>query len=103
MLEQEGVAHHPIAIDGFTRESLAVEEHETGKQFRFILPGPEISGRDQQRCLDRLSLLAAEARYIVASGSLPLGVPDDFYARVAALAKSLGKRLVLDTSGAALK
>ena len=30
-------------------------------------------------------------------------MPDDFYARVAALAKSLGKKLVLDTSGAALK
>ena len=30
-------------------------------------------------------------------------MPDDFYARVAALAKSLDKKLVLDTSGAALK
>jgi 6-phosphofructokinase 2 len=48
-------------------------------------------------------LRAADASYMVASGSLPLGVPDDFYRHVAALAKSLGKRLVLDTSGAALK
>jgi 6-phosphofructokinase 2 len=48
-------------------------------------------------------LLAPAASYIVASGSLPLGVPDDFYRRVAALAQSLGKRLVLDTSGPALK
>src|SRR5271169_3619171 len=102
-LEQEGVAHHPIAIKGFTRESLAVEERETGKQFRFILPGPEISERDQERCLDELALLAPTAAYIVASGSLPLGVSDDFYARVTALAKSLGKRVVLDTSGSALK
>jgi 6-phosphofructokinase 2 len=30
-------------------------------------------------------------------------VADDFYARVAALARSFGKKLVLDTSGAALK
>jgi hypothetical protein len=36
-----------------------------------------------------------EANYIVASGSPPLGVPDDFDARVAAVAKSLGMRLVL--------
>jgi 6-phosphofructokinase 2 len=103
LLEQEGVAHRPIAIDGFTRESLAVEERQTGKQYRFILPGPEISERDQQRCLDELALLASTAAYIVASGSLPLGVSDDFYARVITLAKSLGKRLVLDTSGPALK
>ena len=103
LLDREGVRHHPIAIDGFTRESLAVEDRRTGQQFRFILPGPEVSRRDQERCLDQLSLAAADASYIVASGSLPLGVPEDFYARVVGLAQALGKPLVLDTSGAALK
>jgi 6-phosphofructokinase 2 len=48
-------------------------------------------------------MVAGEADYIVASGSLPLGVAEDFYAGVAGLARRLGKRLVLDTSGAALK
>jgi 6-phosphofructokinase 2 len=103
LLDKEGVAYQAVAIAGFTRESLAVEERRSGKQYRFILPGPEIGPADQERCLDALSAAAPQADYIVASGSLPLGVPDDFYARVAALAKSLGKRLVLDTSGAALK
>ncbi len=103
LLDEENLPYDAVAISGFTRESLAVEERQTGKQYRFILPGPEISERDQERCLDQLSVLAAQGSYIVASGSLPLGVSDDFYARVAALAKSLGKKLVLDTSGAALK
>jgi 6-phosphofructokinase 2 len=103
LLDQEGVRHHPIEIGGFTRESLAVEDRQTGEQFRFILPGPEVSTADQERCLDQLSVAAAEADFIVASGSLPLGVPEDFYARVAGLMRKLGKRLVLDTSGAALK
>lgn len=103
LLKQEGVRHHPIVIAGFTRESLAVEDRRTGQQYRFILPGPELSARDQERCLDQLSLVSPEADYIVASGSLPLGVADDFYARVVGLAQRLGKRLVLDTSGDALK
>ena len=103
LLEQQGVSHNAIAISGFTRESLAVEERMTGRQFRFLLPGPQISESDQERCLDQLALAAAEATYIVASGSLPLGVPEDFYARIAKLAQSLGKRFILDTSGAALK
>ena len=103
LLDQEGVRHQPIAIAGFTRESLAVEDRRTGDQFRFILPGPEVSEADQERCLDQLSSVVAEADYIVASGSLPLGVSDDFYARVAGLAQKLGKRFVLDTSGVALK
>ncbi len=103
LLDQEGVAHRAVAITGFTRESLSVEERESGKQYRFILPGPEIGRTDQKRCLDELATAAPKAAYIVASGSLPLGVADDFYRRVADLAKSHGKRLILDTSGAALK
>ncbi len=103
LLNREGVEHDAVAIDGFTRESLAVEERTTGKQYRFLLPGPELSEQDQERCLDQLALRAAAADYIIASGSLPPGVPDDFYARVGALARSIGKRFVLDTSGAALR
>ena len=103
MLEQEGVAHHPVAISGLTRESLAVEELEGGKQFRFIVPGPELSRSDQERCLDQLTAAASGAQCIVASGSLPPAVPDEFSRRVGELAWLQSKRFVLDTSGAALK
>ena len=103
LLREEGVAHEAIAIAGFTRESLAVEEKRSRQQYRFILPGPEIGSADQQRCLNALSRTAKEAEFIVASGSLPLGVEQDFYARVAKLAQSHGKRFVLDTSGPALR
>lgn len=40
--------------------------------------------------------------YVVASGSLPPGVPDDFYARVARLARQSGAHCVVDASGPAL-
>ena len=103
MLQQEGVAHHAIPISGFTRESLAVEELASGKQFRFILPGPELKPADQKRCLDQLCAAASGAQYIIASGSLPPGVPDDFYAKVAELARVQRARFVIDTSGPALK
>lgn len=84
LLDAEGVAHQMVAIAGFTRESLAVEERQSGKQYRFLLPGPVVGAADQERCLDLLSSAAAEAEFIVASGSLPLGVPQDFYARIGA-------------------
>jgi 6-phosphofructokinase 2 len=101
LLRQEGVAHEAVVIAGFTRESLAVEERQSGEQYRFLLPGPQIGPADQERCLNALAAAAPRAEFIVASGSLPLGVPDDFYHRVGELAKGHGKRLVLDTSGAA--
>jgi 6-phosphofructokinase 2 len=103
LLRQEGVAHEAVVIAGFTRESLAVEERQSGEQYRFLLPGPLIDRADQERCLKALAAAAPGAEFIVASGSLPLGVPEDFYRRVGELAKEHGKRLVLDTSGTPLK
>lgn len=103
LLDDEGVGHVSVAISGFTRESLNVVERESARQYRFILPGPEIGDADQERCLDALAAAARSADYVVASGSLPLGVADDFYRRVSTLAADGGKRFVLDTSGPALR
>jgi len=55
-----------------------------------------------QECLRLLSAIEPFPRYLVASGSLPGGVPDDFYARLATIAKQRGASFILDTSGPAL-
>jgi 6-phosphofructokinase 2 len=102
LLHEESVAHLPVPIAGFTRESLAVVERQSGNQYRFLLPGPVLDSHDQERCLDALATQAPGASYLVASGSLPPGVPVDFYARVREMARQCGARFVLDTSGPAL-
>jgi 6-phosphofructokinase 2 len=40
--------------------------------------------------------------FVAASGSLPEGVPDDFFARLSLLCKERGSKLIIDTSGPAL-
>jgi 6-phosphofructokinase 2 len=90
-------------IEGMTRESFTALETETGREYRFVLPGPELGESDWQACLDKLKTMDPAPRYLVASGSLPPGVPHDFYARTARWANQSDVRLVLDTSGPALK
>ena len=102
LVANEGVPHATVAIDGITRESFAVAERQSGKQYRFLLPGPHIGARDQARCLDELAARLAGADYLVASGSLPPGCPAGFYASIGDLARQHGARFVLDTSGPAL-
>jgi 6-phosphofructokinase 2 len=85
-----------------TRQSLTVDETGTGRQYRFVLPGPCLTSAEQARCLDELRKAAASAEFIVASGSLPPGVSPDFYQRVADLCLELGALLILDTSGSGL-
>jgi len=68
-----------------------------------VMPGPELSEVEWKACLEVLAALETAPAYICASGSLPPGAPDDLYARVADIAATLGARLVLDTSGQALR
>jgi 6-phosphofructokinase 2 len=90
-----------VPIAGGTRESLTVDEEQSGKQFRFVLPGPTLDASEQESVLDALLTLPGKPAYVVASGSLPPGCPADFYKR---LARKLpgATRLVIDTSGDAL-
>jgi 6-phosphofructokinase 2 len=99
LLEAEGVERITVPIRGFTRENLNVLERETGRQFRFVLPGPELSAEECEECFGLLSARDPFPAYLVGSGSLPPGAPTDFLARLARLARARGSRFVLDTSG----
>ncbi|MBH0081937.1 1-phosphofructokinase family hexose kinase [Salinibacterium sp. SWN167] len=102
LLETEGVPSLAVPIAGTTRESFTVDENDSGQQFRFVLQGPEFCEAEWQRCLATLEAAIIPGGYVVASGSLPPGVPTDFYAQVARLAHQKGARSIIDTSGEAL-
>jgi len=101
LLDQHALVRSCIPIKGDTRISTAIYERETGKEFRLVPRGPELTEQEWQASLDHLD--GARADFLVASGSLPPGVPDDFYSRVQKLAQRRGMQFILDTSGAALR
>jgi 6-phosphofructokinase 2 len=99
LVEREGVRSLAIGAVNETREDFTVREQKSGEQYRFVLPGLPLSESEWRACLDALESMEPMPAFIVCSGSLPPGVPDDFYARVARLAKARGSKLALDTSG----
>ncbi|MEW9854266.1 1-phosphofructokinase family hexose kinase [Novosphingobium sp. M1R2S20] len=101
LLSEFGLGCCRIPIAGTTRIASAVHELETGKEYRFTPSGPTIKESEWQDCLDSLSA-ALPLDALVLSGSLPSGVPADFYARAAAVARESGTPVVLDSSGDAL-
>ncbi len=103
LLDREGLNHRALAIDGVTRENLAILEKASGQQYRFGMPGPTLGAGEWRQCLEELAPLLSRYGYLVASGSLPPGAPPDFYARLARQAKAHGVRLIVDTSGEALR
>lgn len=101
-MREEGIPSVFLPIADETRVSFTVHEHSTGAEFRFVMPGPHLTDGEWQACLHHLEQLPDFPALLVASGSLPPGVPVDFYAQLARLCRTRGARMVLDTSGPAL-
>ncbi len=100
LIRGEGVPFLALTAPGETRQSLTVTEAATGRQYRFMLPGPVWSEEDQERVFTLLRASARPGAFGVISGSQPPGVPVDFPSR---LARAMpGLNVVLDTSGPAL-
>ncbi|MFE3795020.1 1-phosphofructokinase family hexose kinase [Nocardia tengchongensis] len=103
LVRDAAIPMRPVPVADHTRENFAVTATDTGEQYRFVLPGPRLTAPEVHRCLAEIERAAQECRYVVASGSLPPGVPATFYQTLADLLSDLGVPLVLDTSGAALR
>lgn len=101
LLHVAGVPAQRIPISGTTRIAHTVFERSTGAEYRFVPEGPTIARQEWLAYRDAIAGMAWD--YLVASGSLPPGVEVDVYAELAAMARQRGARLVLDTSGAALR
>ncbi|MES2929589.1 MAG: 1-phosphofructokinase family hexose kinase [Pseudomonadota bacterium] len=99
LLADEGVPTRLQRIAGDTRENFSVVETTTSQEFRFVLPGPTLQPAEWQACLDALATHTPPPRWLIASGSLPPGTPDDFYAQLARAASGRGVRVAVDTSG----
>ncbi|RKF18190.1 1-phosphofructokinase family hexose kinase [Altericroceibacterium spongiae] len=100
LLRERQLPFHPLPIAGETRRSLAVYETASGQEYRFVPEGPLVSAPEWQGVLAMAE--AMDDGWLIASGSLPRGVPEDFYGRLAAICGRKGTALVLDTSGPAL-
>jgi len=99
LIEDAGIENRIIEAEAETRENFYVSELSTDSQYRFILPGQPLRESEWRECLFALAATVPAPKFVVGSGSLPPGVPDDFYAQAAIVARNLGAKFFLDTSG----
>jgi len=103
-LEDSELSLVTTVIDQQNRECFNVFESSTGHEYRFVLPGPTLSNAEQAACITAV-LAALPTQFLVLSGSLPPGVPEDFYAQLIRAVRAEASHLpvVLDASGQALR
>lgn len=102
LLLTEGVQSIISKIELNTRENLVVYEESSGKQYRFGMPGPIVKASEYQTLINSIEDEKGVA-YIVVSGSIPEGIPPGIFAELSRIANAKNARLIVDTSGAALK
>ncbi len=101
LLTATGLSYAAVPVAGETRENISVTENQSNLQYRFTLPGAALSAADAAACLKAVADL--QPGLLVVSGSLPPGLPDEYLAEVAAFAKKIGTKLILDSSGKPLQ
>lgn len=96
MLSDAGVTFRGVPVDESIRTCLAIRDRG-GRTTELLEPGPTVSDRVAAGLRDSFTLATRDADVAVLSGSLPLGVEIDTYAR---LIRSAGcGRVLLDASG----
>lgn len=100
LIETEGLDVLPYAIEGNSRESVAITETTTGRQYRSVLPGPPIPDADD--FFESVHALCRSAKVVVISGNGDVGLPNTF---INDIIEQLGSDVttIIDTFGEPLK
>jgi 6-phosphofructokinase 2 len=103
LVAKENIDANPISVASITRENLSVTDTQTNHQYRFGMPGGTITASEVEQITTQVFNLLQENDLLALSGSLPPGMPSDFYVQLTKMAKKKNVNVVLDTSGSALK
>ncbi|MDQ0204395.1 1-phosphofructokinase family hexose kinase [Pectinatus haikarae] len=101
-LRKDNIRNECIRIQSETRSCLNIATSD-GRETEILEPGPSVTPDERDAFLFHYKKLLQEASLVVASGSLPQNLGDDFYCLLINLAHDADKRFLLDTSGSALK
>jgi len=101
LIAMEGIEAVSVPIAAPVRANVSVVEPD-GTVTKLNEPGPALSPDEVEALVSATVTAARDASWVVGCGSLPPGVPDDFYARLVRLLRDAGVPVAVDTSGPAL-
>lgn len=102
LLREEEVPCEAVNIEGETRSNITIVEEARGSYLKVNEPGPVVMLEELDALEECIMSRARRGELWVLSGRLPLGAPQDTYARLVHLVQSRGARALLDVSGKAL-
>ncbi|GAA1285678.1 1-phosphofructokinase [Planotetraspora silvatica] len=101
LLSAEGIDMIPVPVGGATRSNVTLAEPD-GTVTKINEPGTALTPAELDTLASAVLDAAQSADWVVASGSLPPGVPVDVYAGLCRRFAAAGIETAIDTSGPAL-
>jgi len=103
LLKAEELNIFPFHVSSETRENFIVLDISSNKQYRFGFPGERLTQEEEKDILSSLSMVNHLPDFVVISGSLPAETDANFIRKLINMYKSKGSKIIIDTSGEALK
>jgi tagatose 6-phosphate kinase len=101
-VRESGIGAEFMQISGESRICIAVMDQKNNTSTEVLEAGPTITPSECENFIKHYRQLLKDCKVVTASGSLPKGVPSDFYRKLITEAKAQNIPFLLYTSGAAL-
>jgi 1-phosphofructokinase family hexose kinase len=102
-LQSLGIGTDFVWVPGETRTNVSIVTQSHDHYIKANEKGPLVDKAKQHELLGKIDSLAKSGDWWVLAGSLPPGVPDDFYARIVSVLNQHDAKAILDTSGEPLR
>ncbi|TFI44171.1 1-phosphofructokinase family hexose kinase [Rhodococcus sp. 1R11] len=96
-MSAKGVDYSAVPTSGPARTNITVSEIG-GTTTKINEPGATVSEQTRTELRDRILTLAVDAEWVVLSGSLPPGLPVDWYAELVVALRATTAKVAVDTS-----
>ncbi len=102
LLDRDEIPYEFEHIQGETRSCINILDSGYGST-EYLEPGCEVTPEEEEKFMKRFPEIIKKSFVITISGSIPKGIKKDIYNRMVSIAKKMGKKVILDTSGELLE
>jgi 1-phosphofructokinase family hexose kinase len=102
LVEKYGIIPEPVWVDGETRMAHVVVERRYHRHSHIFSGLLSITPAHCEQLLEKFTKKVTGAGYVICAGSIPSGIPADFYCRMTETAHLAGVPILIDTQDEAI-
>lgn len=103
LLKEEKLSTLPVPVKSWTRENLSVVDAKTELQYRFGMPGGDLSIEEIENLKSIINKTVENESLFIISGSLSEKMPQDLYVQLIQMLAEKKVKIIIDTSSKALE